>query len=201
MDPKTPTRDELTKRRPRSRRVFSAADMQRMHALYYDSSVPVSAVAAAFDVPGSTFLRWIDEMGWPKRRAGGLAARTRRVEAETALDIGPPGMTADPGVLAKSLMVAARSELEAIVKEPLGASLEERERRARLIDSLSRSMNRIDRTLLRIAEVDHLRRQVAAVRATDPRQKEIRAIEHAISVEAIKGIRREFERIKRNIRR
>ena len=76
-----------------------------------------------------------------------------------------------------------------------------RERRARLIASLSSSLQRIDRSLMKSAEVDSLRRQVAAVRATDPRMKEIREIEKVISVHAIQGIRREFERLKRNLRR
>ena len=76
-----------------------------------------------------------------------------------------------------------------------------RERRARLIASLSSSLQRIDRSLMKSAEVDSLRRQVAAVRATDPRMKEIREIEKVISVPAIQGIRREFERLKRNLRR
>jgi transposase-like protein len=55
-------------RRPRTRKVFSDKDIERMAALYYDPAVPVQKVADAFDVPVSTFLRWISEMGWPRRR-------------------------------------------------------------------------------------------------------------------------------------
>lgn len=45
--------------------------MARMRDLYYDRDRPMIEVADAFGVPVSTFLRWIAEMGWPRRTSVG----------------------------------------------------------------------------------------------------------------------------------
>lgn len=58
-------------RRPRTKRIFSDVDMTRMRDLYYDRDRPIIEVAAGFGVPVSTFLRWIAEMGWPRRTSSG----------------------------------------------------------------------------------------------------------------------------------
>src|SRR5947209_4941524 len=62
--------DDLLSRRPRTKRVFSEADMARMRDLYYDPSVPMPDAADAFGVPVSTLMRWIAEMRWPRKSSG-----------------------------------------------------------------------------------------------------------------------------------
>jgi hypothetical protein len=70
--------DDLLSRRPRTKRVFSEADMARMRDLYYDPAVPMPDAADAFGVPVSTLMRWIAEMRWPRKSTGwrpaGMAA-------------------------------------------------------------------------------------------------------------------------------
>src|SRR5947209_9736530 len=70
--------DDLLSRRPRTKRVFSEADMTRMRDLYYDPAVPMPDAADAFGVPVSTLMRWIAEMRWPRKSSGwrpaGMAA-------------------------------------------------------------------------------------------------------------------------------
>lgn len=68
---------------PQGWRALDGDDVQRLHELYYDPAVPVSAIAPQFGVSGSTLLRWISEMGWPSRRA------LRRQSCETLRSLGP----------------------------------------------------------------------------------------------------------------
>jgi transposase-like protein len=152
-------------RRPRTRRVFSPDDMARMAALYHDPSVPLTQVAAAFGVPVSTFLRWIAEMDWPRRSslgtspvgivradppapAGRAGARAPAKGAERSpLDrIAPaPGSPNMQGTL-KRVSQLARRELNAVAQaQP--RTFAERERVARLLASLSLSLERVQKTL------------------------------------------------------
>ena len=145
-------------RRPRTRRVFSEADMARMRDLYYDRDTPLVHVGDAFGVPVSTFLRWIAEMGWPKRSAQPLLVDARRdlyVEAEAQKRAenpaaprgkpkGPPKRIA-PSELAVDVGAAARAELDALAKEPEPRTLLERRRRAAILESLSRAVARMER--------------------------------------------------------
>jgi hypothetical protein len=62
--------DDLLSHRPRTKRVFSEADMARMRDLYYDPAVPMPDAADAFGVPVSTLMRWIAEMRWPRKSSG-----------------------------------------------------------------------------------------------------------------------------------
>jgi hypothetical protein len=62
--------DDLLSRRPRTKRVFSEADMARLRDLYYDPNVPMLDAADAFGVPMSTLMRWIIEMRWPRKSSG-----------------------------------------------------------------------------------------------------------------------------------
>lgn len=63
--------------------------MVRMRDLYYDRGRPMIEVADAFGVPVSTFLRWIAEMGWPRRTSSGPGG------ARAVMDHGPsPGTPA-----------------------------------------------------------------------------------------------------------
>src|SRR5438270_9340881 len=73
--------DDLLSRRPRTKRVFSAADMARMRDLYYDPAVPMPDAADAFDVPVSTLMRWIAEMRWPRKSSGWRPAGAAPVAA------------------------------------------------------------------------------------------------------------------------
>jgi transposase-like protein len=150
-------------RRPRTRRVFSPDDMARMAGLYHDPSVPLTKVAAAFGVPVSTFLRWIAEMDWPRRSslgtssvgivradapAGCAGARAPAKGAERSrLDkIAPaPGSPTMQGTL-KRVSHLARRELNAVA-EAQPRTFAERERVARLLASLSLSLERVQKTL------------------------------------------------------
>lgn len=49
-------------------RGFDESHVEKLHALYYNPDIRVSAIAKVFRVSTSTLLRWIDEMGWPSRR-------------------------------------------------------------------------------------------------------------------------------------
>lgn len=143
-------------RRPRTRRVFSDADMARMSALYYDPAVPLIKVAAEFGVPVSTFLRWIAEMDWPRRSAQAAAANPRRdlfAEAQERRDAaratgkprGKPAAPVDPVDLAGDVAAAARAELDALRAEPAPKDFAARRRRAAVLDQLSRAVRRMQR--------------------------------------------------------
>jgi len=147
--------------RPRTRRVFSEDDMKRMAALYYDPTVPMHRVGAAFGVPTSTFLRWIAEMEWPRRSARGSAALTSTLPGERAgQSAGKPSAQKlrMPGRVGKILgqeapeslvaftqaCMVARIELDAISAYP-AQTLHERERVARLMSSMSATLMRLQR--------------------------------------------------------
>ena len=80
--------DDLLSRRPRTKRVFSDADMARLRDLYYDPHVPLIDAADAFGVPMSTLTRWIIEMRWPRKSTGwrpkGMAQPIPAREADAA---------------------------------------------------------------------------------------------------------------------
>ena len=134
-----------------------------MAALYHDPSVPLTKVAAAFGVPVSTFLRWIAEMDWPRRSslgtspvgivqadpsAGRAGARAPAKGAgRSRLDrIAPaPGSPNMQGTL-KRVSHLARRELNAVA-EAQPRTFAERERVARLLASLSLSLERVQKTL------------------------------------------------------
>jgi transposase-like protein len=142
-------------RGPRTRKVFSDKDMERMAALYYDPAVPVQKVADAFDVPVSTFLRWISEMGWPRRRERRDFALVEN-DVTATLRQPEPGLTPQPYAArgrAPSLINAlkrasqlARRELDAAYKM-VPRTMEDRERIAKLVDSLSRSLARVQKSI------------------------------------------------------
>lgn len=58
----------LPKPVPGGWRALGRADVERLHALYYDPELPVARVAEQFGIATSSLLRWIAEMGWPSRR-------------------------------------------------------------------------------------------------------------------------------------
>jgi transposase-like protein len=159
--------------RPRTRRVFSEDDMKRMAALYYDPSVPMHRVGAAFGVPTSTFLRWIAEMEWPRRSARGAAGqadgnpdaqsvqasgrRLMTLDEKAQADLSQPVDPALAPYLARrrtpSLLVTlrqasdlARRELDAAAQmKP--ETMADHERVAALVDRLSRALDRITKSL------------------------------------------------------
>ncbi len=163
----SPTPD-LT-RRPRTRRVFTEADMIRMRDLYYDASIPLPRVGDAFGVPVSTLLRWIAEMDWPRRSAQAGAIHPRvdlfaQVQAEQAprrRRAGPPPSKYD---LARDVAFAARAELDALAAEGGKATFADRRRRAAVIDQLSRAVARMERVQAkRLSAFDDLEKSVAAL--------------------------------------
>lgn len=144
-------------RRPRTKRIFTEADMIRLRDLYYDRDTPLPRVGDAFGVPVSTLLRWIGEMDWPKRSAQPLpvdagrdlyvvaeAAKRAEAAAPARRKAGPPQKT-DPGDLSADVGRAARAELDALAREPEPRTLLERRRRAGILDMLSRAVARMER--------------------------------------------------------
>jgi transposase-like protein len=162
-------------RRPRTRRVFSHEDMQRMAALYYDPAVPMHRVGAAFGVPASTLLRWVAEMDWPRRSARGGAcvgpdapapdAPGRRLmtldeKAQADMAQHEENLREEPELAAyfarkrtPSLLVTLRQASELARRELDAASqmrpetMADRERVAALVDRLSRALDRITKSL------------------------------------------------------
>ena len=147
--------------RPRTRRVFTEDDMKRMAALYYDPTVPMHRVGAAFGVPASTFLRWIAEMEWPRRSALGSAALTSTLPGERvgqSASKAPARKLRMPARIGKMLgeeapeslvafmqaCLVARTELDALSAYP-AQSLHERERVARVMASMSATLMRLQR--------------------------------------------------------
>mgnify|MGYP001766123082 CR=1 FL=1 len=129
-------------RRPRSHRVFSDDDMARMQALYYDPAVPLTKVAGAFGVPVSTFLRWIAEMDWPRRRERLPVVAAPLPEQSPPAPVGRKRRAPRLGDALRDIEALARRELGALSGEQ-PRSLSERERIARLVESLTRSLDRI----------------------------------------------------------
>ncbi len=143
--------------------------MKRMAALYYDPSVPMHRVGAAFGVPTSTFLRWIAEMEWPRRSARGpvpadaapagepSGRRLRTLDEQERERLNEPVDPAlapyyarkrTPNLLAtlKQASELARRELDAAAKmKP--ETMADRERVAALVDRLSRALDRITKSL------------------------------------------------------
>src|SRR5438270_10172273 len=154
------TTDDLLSRRPRTKRVFSEADMARMRDLYYDPAVPMPDAADAFGVPVSTLMRWIAEMRWPRKSSGWRPAGAAPVAAPhpagsaghplpqgergDPLVATPTAKPLDPDRLAVEVAAHARVELAAVAESgsPMNANLPlaERKRRADIIASLSRSI-------------------------------------------------------------
>jgi hypothetical protein len=231
--------DDLLSRRPRTKRVFSQADMARMRDLYYDPAVPMPDAADAFGVPVSTLMRWIAEMRWPRkssgwRPAGAVAVAAAHLGSPAAPPhpdplpgskspvgdfdnqsahvgnsrhaIGEREMTTaaanptplDPDRLAVEIVAHARTELAAMGESggPMNASLPlvERKRRADIIASLSRSIQRIDRSFEARAEREGLRRLVKQL------QDKIYTLENAGLIETQKlafgALKAEFEKVK-----
>jgi hypothetical protein len=216
--------DDLLSRRPRTKRVFSEADMTRMRDLYYDPAVPMPDAADAFGVPVSTLMRWIAEMRWPRKSTGWRPAGMAAVASvypnalPAALETGaaphpdplPAGgergtTTAaanttplDPDRLAVEIAAHARTELAAMgdAGGPLNANLPlvERKRRADIIASLSRSIARIDKTFEARAEREALKRLVKT------QQDKIYTLENAGLIEtqklAFAALKAEFEKTK-----
>jgi hypothetical protein len=164
--------DDLLSRRPRTRLDLSDADMARLRDLYYDRDVPMTKIAAAFGLSTSTLYHWIAEMDWPRRSAT-FPIRTHRPlplpEGQNALADASSGeapaashtsQPLDPHKLALDVAVAARQELAHMGDVSGPMSLVERKRRADIIASLSRSIERIDKTFEARSEREQLKRQV-----------------------------------------
>jgi hypothetical protein len=172
--------DDLLSRRPRTRLDLSDADMARLRDLYYDRDVPMTKIAAAFGLSTSTLYHWIAEMDWPRRSAtfpirthpASLAPR-QAPEGDTPHPVGsadhplPQGARGehasqplDPHKLALDVAVAARQELAHMGDVSGPMSLVERKRRADIIASLSRSIERIDKTFEARSEREALKREV-----------------------------------------
>jgi transposase-like protein len=133
--------------RPRTRRPFTDADLARLRALYEDRAIPLQKIADEFAVPVSTLLRWVAEMDWPRRRAGGALPAPTLLPTAPA----PPGERRRkpvPGLRAtlESVSALARRELADLAANP-PRTMEERERVARLVASLTRSLDRVGAAL------------------------------------------------------
>jgi transposase-like protein len=168
--------DDLLSRRPRTRLDLSDADMARLRDLYYDRDVPMTKIAAAFGLSTSTLYHWIAEMDWPRRSAtfpirthpGSLGPLPPPEGHNTLADALPGEAPAaphtsqplDPHKLALDVAVAARQELAHMGDVSGPMSLVERKRRADIIASLSRSIERIDKTFEARSEREALKREV-----------------------------------------
>jgi hypothetical protein len=209
--------DDLLSRRPRTKRVFSQADMARLRDLYYDPSVPLVDVADTFGVPVSTIMRWTAEMHWPRkstgwRPAGMVPVAVPRPDClpaarETGAAPHPSPLPAsgergstplDPDRLALEVAAHARTELVAMGDSggPLAANLPlaERKRRADIIASLARSIANLDKSFERKAEHKQLKRLIKE------QQDKINALQNAglIDVQRAKFalLKQEFEKTK-----
>ncbi len=182
-------------RRPRTRKVFSEADMIRLRDLYYDRAVPLTHVASAFDIPVSTLLRWIAEMDWPKRSAQALPVDARRdlftqVQAEHEAEQAgarkkrrTPAVSLDRFELARLVGQAAQVELAALALEREPTDLIGRRRRANVIETLSRAVARMDRVeQQRSKDIDRLNVELEKLRKVmhpkpQPQRKKDRPID------------------------
>jgi transposase-like protein len=166
--------DDLLSRRPRTRLELSDADMARLRDLYYDRDVPMTKIAAAFGLSTSTLYHWIAEMDWPRRSAT-FPIRTHpspppAAESPSSAPHPAPFLAGaerehtsqplDPHKLALDVAVAARQELAHMGDVSGPMTLVERKRRADIIASLSRSIERIDKTFEARSEREALKRQV-----------------------------------------
>ncbi|MEA2758263.1 MAG: hypothetical protein QOH65_876 [Methylobacteriaceae bacterium] len=206
--------DDLLSRRPRTKRVFSDADMARLRDLYYDPNVPMLDAADAFGVPMSTLMRWIIEMRWPRKSSGWRPAGAAPVAAPrhepVVADEGAPhaaplaageervSTPLDPDRLAVEVAAHARVELAAMGEagSPMNTNLPlvERKRRADIIASLARSIANLDKSFERKAEHKRLKRLVKE------QQDKINALQNAglIDVQRAKFalLKQEFEKTK-----
>ena len=192
--------DDLLSRRPRTRLAFSEADMARLRDLYYDRDVPMTQIAKSFGVSTSTLSHWIAEMDWPRRSAT-FPIRTQPHRRAVELgpdprpaDTGEPVAPFDPQKLALDVAIAARRELAAIGDVSGPMSLVERKRRADIIASLSRSIQRLDKSFELKAERKQLKRLVKQ------QQEKINALQNAGLIEVqrarLAALRAEFEKAK-----
>ena len=171
--------DDLLSRRPRTRLDLSDADMARLRDLYYDRDVPMTKIAAAFGLSTSTLYHWIAEMDWPRRSATfPIRTQPHRRAAEVGpdpqpADAGGPPVPFDPQKLAPDVAIAARRELAALGDVSGPMSLVERKRRADIIASLSRSIQRIDKSFELKAERKQLKRLIKQ------QQEKISALQNA----------------------
>jgi hypothetical protein len=208
--------DDLLSRRPRTKRVFSDADMARLRDLYYDPNVPLLDAADTFGVPMSTLMRWTAEMHWPRKStgwrpagmaqptapphpAGADAPATLSREEERRDPIQAAAATPlDPDRLAVEVAAQARLELAAMGDDggPMNRNLPlaERKRRADIIASLARSIAHIDKSFEARAEREGLKRLVKKL------QDKLYAYENAGLIEAQKltmaALKAEFEKAK-----
>ena len=109
-----------------------------MYRLYTDRDVPLTRVAEAFGVPVSTLLRWVAEMDWPRRSTlapAPAAAPSTEGAAPAPLDLEK-----------LRLDVAARARVRLAEMGDITGPMtpEQRERDARVIASLARSIERLD---------------------------------------------------------
>jgi transposase-like protein len=171
--------DDLLSRRPRTRLDLSDADMARLRDLYYDRDVPMTKIAAAFGLSTSTLYHWIAEMDWPRRSATfPIRTHPHRRTAEVGpdpqpADAGEPPAPFDPQKLAPDVAIAARRELAALGDVSGPMTLVERKRRADIIASLSRSIQRIDKSFELKAERKQLKRLIKQ------QQEKISALQNA----------------------
>ena len=170
-------------RRPRTTRVLSDADMERMRDLYYDRSLPLPRVGDAFGVPASTLLRCIGEMDWPKRSAY-VPASTSPALAPHASPAPCPlpvngerepdapssdSVLVDIEAVAYEIAATARLDLQALMGESgyANMSLAVRRRRAEIINTLSRAIARLDKSLEMRARTRVLRERIAEYEARE----------------------------------
>lgn len=132
--------------RPRTRRAFTDADLARLRALYDDRSIPLQRVAATFDVPVSTLLRWVAEMEWPRRSAWRGPPAGPAPESTPAGSPAPQRPAPQLATTLSRVSALARRELDGLARHP-AHTLEERERVARLVDTLTRSLDRVGKAL------------------------------------------------------
>jgi transposase-like protein len=217
--------DDLLSRRPRTKRVFSEADMARMRDLYYDPGVPMPDAADAFGVPVSTLMRWIAEMRWPRKSSGwrpaGMApvAVPRReaipVDETTPHPAGsaghplpqgervdpPAALSAaplDPDRLAVEIAAHARTELAAMgdAGGPMNANLPLVERKRRADIIAS-----LSRSIARIDKTFEARAEREGLkRLVKSQQDKIYTLENAGLIEtqklAFAALKAEFEKTK-----
>lgn len=169
-----------------------------MHRLYYDPAIPLSELAPQFGVPVSTFLRWIGEMGWPRHRACAGACIAGPPLPEPARPARPDAprevISVDEAAEAVMAFDEMRREVGASARLQLAAlrhagpmTLAERERAARIMASLSRTIERIER-----AEYQRLRTlalaQVHAERDMPSAEDEAVAGIHAALLERLRRV-------------
>jgi hypothetical protein len=218
--------DDLLSRRPRTKRVFSEADMARMRDLYYDPAVPMPDAADAFGVPVSTLMRWIAEMRWPRKSSGWRPAGVQPVAAPrheaVVADEGtphpagsaghplpqgargssptaPPNATPlDPDRLAVEIAAHARTELAAMGESggPMNANLPLVERKRRADIIAS-----LSRSIARIDKSFEARAEREALKRLVKRlQDKIYTLENAGLIEtqklAFAALKAEFEKTK-----